>query len=288
MTSTVASPPGATLRDPAQKLIIEPAKGWAHINTREIWRARELIYFLAWREVKVRYQQTALGVAWAILQPIFTMLIFSLFFGRLAKMPSEGVPYSIFAFTALVPWVFFANGLSQASNSIVNSSTLITKVYFPRLVIPISSVLSGLVDFFLAFLLLVGMLFYYGIRPGIHIIYLPVFLLLAVVTCLGVGLWMSALNVRYRDIRQVIPFLTQLWMFGTPIAYPSTLLHEPWRTVYAINPMVGVVEGFRWAVLNARTQPGPMAVVSSFVACLLLISGAYYFRRTEKTFADIV
>lgn len=288
MTPLLESKILAPARHETRPLIIEPARNWVNINFSEIWNSRELIYFLVWREIKVRYQQTLLGAAWAILQPVFTMLIFSLFFGRLAKIPSEGVPYSLFVFTALVPWMFFANGLSQSSNSIVNSTALITKVYFPRLVIPIASVLAGLVDFCLAFLLLIGMLVFYSVRLTPHVFYLPLFLLLALVICLGTGLWMSALNVAYRDIRYVIPFLTQLWMFATPIAYPSTLLGEQWRTIYAINPMVGVVEGFRWALLNTKTSPGPMVAVSSIVALVLLTSGAYYFRHTEKTFADIV
>jgi lipopolysaccharide transport system permease protein len=216
------------------------------------------------------------------------MVVFSLFFGKLAKMPSDGIPYPLFSYAALVPWAFFANGLSQASNSLVGSSHLITKVYFPRLVVPISSVISGILDFALAFIVLLGMTLYYGIIPTFNVIWLPFLLLLAFVTALGVGMWFSALNVQFRDVRYVLPFLTQFWMFATPIVYPSSLLPEPWRTVYGLNPMVGVVEGFRWALLGTQTAPGPIVIVSSLAAVVILIGGAFYFRRMEKTFADLV
>jgi lipopolysaccharide transport system permease protein len=258
------------------------------LNLRELCEYRELLYFLTWRDIKVRYKQTALGAAWAIIQPLFTMLVFSLFFGRLAKIPSDGIPYPLFSLAALVPWTFFANGLTQSSNSLVGSSNLITKVYFPRLAIPISTILSGVVDFFLAFLVLVAMMFYYRVAPGTNTPWLVLFLLLALATSLGVGLWLSALNVEYRDVRYVVPFLVQFWMFATPIAYPSTLLPERWRTLYGLNPMAGVVEGFRWALLGAKTQPGPMLAVSSLAALVILVTGALYFRRMEKTFADVV
>lgn len=267
---------------------IEPSRGWVSLKLHELWEYRELLYFLTWRDIKVRYKQTVLGAAWAIIQPFFTMVVFSLFFGKLAKIPSDGIPYPIFCYTALVPWTFFANGLSQSSNSLVGSANLIKKVYFPRLVVPISSVFSGVVDFVLAFVVLIGMILFYGIIPTINIFWLPFLLLLSFVTALGVGLWLSALNVEYRDVRYVVPFLTQFWMFATPIAYPSSLLSEPWRTIYGLNPMVGVVEGFRWALLGTRTAPGPVIVVSSLAALAVLISGAFYFRRMEKTFADVV
>jgi lipopolysaccharide transport system permease protein len=246
------------------------------------------LYFLVWRDVKVRYKQTVLGAAWAIIQPFFTMVVFSLFFGRLAQIPSDGIPYPIFSYAALVPWTFFANGLSQSSNSLVGSANLITKVYFPRLTIPIATVLSGLVDFVLAFIVLLGMMLYYGIVPTMNVVWLPLFLLLALVTSLGVGLWLSAMNVEFRDVRYVVPFLTQFWLFATPIAYPSSLLPEPWRALYGLNPMAGVVEGFRWALLGTQTAPGPLILVSTLAALVLLVSGAYYFRRMEKTFADVV
>jgi homopolymeric O-antigen transport system permease protein len=216
------------------------------------------------------------------------MIVFSLFFGKLAKMPSDGIPYPIFSYAALVPWTFFANGLAQSSNSLVDSANLIKKVYFPRLTIPIANVLSGLVDFALAFLVLIGLMLWYGVIPTARILWLPLFLLLAFVTALAVGLWLSVLNVEYRDVRYTLPFLTQFWMFATPIVYPSSLLKEPWRTVYGLNPMVGVVEGFRWALLGTKTAPGPIIAVSAFAAIVLLVGGAFYFRRMEKTFADVV
>ena len=267
---------------------IEPSKGWVSLKLRELWDYRELLYFLIWRDVKVRYKQTVLGASWAIIQPFFTMVVFSLFFGQLAKMPSDGVPYPIFSYTALVPWAFFANGLNQASNSLISGSNLITKVYFPRLAMPIASVLGGFVDFFLAFAMLIGMMLYYGMNPTLNVIWLPFFLILSFVTSLGVSLWLSAMYVQFRDVRHIIPFLTQLWLFATPIAYPSSLLSEPWRTIYGINPMAGVVEGFRWALLGIGQTPGPMILVSSMTAVALLFSGAFYFRRMEKTFADVI
>jgi len=268
--------------------IIRPSRGWISLNLRDLWEYRELLYFLTWRDIKVRYKQTVLGAAWAIIQPFFTMVVFSLFFGKLAKMPSDDIPYPIFSYAALVPWSFFANGLSQSSTSLVASANLIKKVYFPRLVVPISGVISGAVDFVLAFVVLLGMMFYFGIVPTWNVVWLPLLLLLALVTSLGVGLWLTAMNVQFRDVRYAVPFLVQAWMFATPIAYPSSLLDEPWRTLYGINPMAGVVEGFRWALLGTETAPGPIVIVSALVAVGLLISGAYYFRRMEKTFADVV
>ena len=272
----------------SQVIVIKPSKGWISLKLKELWEYRELLYFMAWRDIKVRYKQTVLGAAWAIIQPFFTMVIFSIFFGRLAKVPSDGLPYPIFAYAALVPWTFFANGLNQASNSLVGSANLIKKVYFPRLVVPISSVISGVVDFVLAFAVLLGMMLFYGILPTVNILWLPLFVLLIFVTALGVGFWLSALNVQFRDVRYTVPFLTQFWLFATPIAYPSSLLSEPWRTIYGINPMVGVVEGFRWALLGTDTAPGAIILVSSLMALSLLVGGAFYFRRLEKSFADVV
>jgi len=258
------------------------------LNFREMWAYRELLYFLIWRDIKVRYKQTALGVAWAVLQPLLTMVIFSLVFGRLAKMPSDGIPYPVFALAGLVPWLFFANGLNQSSNSLVGNANLITKVYFPRIHIPLASVLSGLVDFFLSALMLAVMMAIFHVRPNVHMLWLPAFLLLGVVTSLGVGLWLSAMNVKFRDIRYVVPFLVQFWFFATPVVYPSSLLSQPWaKMLYGANPMTGVVEGFRWAMFN-KTPPGPMLAVSAVVTLVILFSGAYYFRRMEKTFADVV
>jgi lipopolysaccharide transport system permease protein len=269
-------------------LVIEPAKGWVPLKLSELWAYRELLYFLCWREVKVRYKQTALGAAWAIIQPLFTMLVFSLFFGRLAKMPSDGIPYPLFSLTGLVPWTFFANGLSQSSNSLVTNSNLISKVYFPRLAIPLASILAGIVDFGIAFLLLLVMLPFYHVSIPPQVLFLPLFFLLAFVTALGTSLWLSALNVEFRDVRYTIPFLTQFWMFATPIAYPASLLKGPWRIVYGLNPMVGVVEGFRWALLGSTSKPGAIIAASSVAAVLVLVGGAFYFKRMEKTFADIV
>ncbi len=267
---------------------IQPSQGWVALKLREVWDFRELLYFLVWRDVKVRYKQTVIGAAWAIIQPFLTMVVFSLFFGRLARVPSDGIPYPIFSYAALVPWTFFANGLSQSSNSLVGSANLIKKVYFPRLVIPLSSVLGGIIDFTLAFGVLLGMMLFYGIVPTLNVLWLPLLLLLALITALGAGLWLSAMNVQFRDVRYAVPFLIQFWMFATPVAYPSSLLDEPWRTLYGLNPMVGVIEGFRWALLGVDTAPGPMVGVSVLVAVTLLVSGAYYFRRIEKTFADVV
>lgn len=267
---------------------IRPSRGWRALGLRELWEYRELLWFLVWRDVKVRYKQTLLGAGWAILQPVATMVVFSLFFGRLAGVPSDGLPYPIFSFAALVPWTFFAQGVSQAANSLVGSQNLITKVYFPRPAIPIATVLAGLTDFALAFGVLLIMMLAYGIVPGPEALALPLLLLLALVTALGTGLWLSALNVRFRDVRYIVPFLTQLWLFLTPIAYPSSLLGEPWRTIYGLNPMAGVVEGFRWALLGTGKPPGPMLAASVLAAFVLLTSGALYFRRAERTFADVI
>jgi lipopolysaccharide transport system permease protein len=282
-----ASAPAAR-RESATHIRIQPSNGWVALKLRELWEYRELLYFLTWRDVKVRYKQTLLGGAWAIIQPFFTMVVFSLFFGRLAKIPSDGIPYPIFSYAALVPWTFFANGLTQSSNSLVGNANLIKKVYFPRLAVPIATIFSGVVDFALAFVVLLAMMLYYGIVPTLNVIWLPALLLLALVTSLGVGLWLSAMNVQFRDVRYVVPFLAQVWMFATPIAYPSSLLGEPWRTLYGLNPMVGVVEGFRWALLSSNDAPGPIVAASALAALTLLISGALYFRRMEKTFADLV
>jgi len=259
------------------------------VDLGELWDHRELLYFLVWRDVKVRYKQTFLGAVWAILQPVATMVVFSLFFGRLAGVPSDGVPYPVFSLAGLVPWTFFATGLVQSANSLVGSQNLLTKVYFPRLAIPIAAVLAGVVDFAIAFLVLLGLMLSYGIAPpAARVLWLAPLLLLAFATALGVGLWLSALNVRYRDVRYILPFLVQLWLFATPIAYPSSLLSEPWRTLYGLNPMAGVVEGFRWALLGTDTAPGPILAASAAASLALLVSGALYFRRMEKTFADLV
>jgi lipopolysaccharide transport system permease protein len=270
------------------RIHIRPSKGWVSLGLRELWKYRELLYFLIWRDVKVRYKQTVLGAAWAIVQPLFTMVIFSLFFGRLAKIPSDGIPYPIFSYAALVPWALFSNGLSQGANSLVGGAKLIKKVYFPRLAMPIAMVVGGIVDFALAFVVLLGMMSAYRIVPTLNVLWLPLLVLLAMATSLGVALWLSAMNVQFRDIRYLVPFLTQVWLYATPIAYPSSLLPQPWRTLYGINPMAGVTEGFRWALLGTDTAPGPIIIVSVLAALTLLISGAFYFRRMERTFADVV
>lgn len=277
-----------SLPSPPPVIILRPQRGWITLNLPELWEFRELLFFLTWRDIKVRYKQTVLGAAWAIIQPLFTMVIFSLFFGQLAKVPSDGLPYAVFSYAALVPWTFFATVLTQASNSLVMDANMLKKVYFPRLIMPTASMLAGLVDFALAFVILLGMQFFYGIVPTWHMIWLPYFLLLAMITALGVGLWLAALNVQFRDVRYMVPFLVQAWLFATPIAYPSSLLAEPWRTLYGINPMAGVVEGFRWALLGTSHAPGPILIVSTLGALVLLVSGAFYFRRMEKTFADVV
>jgi len=269
--------------------IIQPSRSWVSLRLRELWAYRELLYFLIWRDVKVRYKQTALGAAWAIIQPVFTMVVFTIFFGNLGGLRNDlPIAYPIFAYTALVPWNFFSNGLSLSSNSLVGSANLIKKVYFPRLVVPISTVLSGVVDFALAFAVLLGMMLYFGVAPTINIIWLPAFLVLALITALGAGLWLAALNVEFRDVRYVVPFLTQIWLFASPVAYASTLVSAQWRTLYGLNPMVGVVEGFRWALLGLDMPSLPMLLVSTLAAIVLLVSGAFYFRRMEKSFADVV
>lgn len=269
-------------------LLIEPPGRWTSLGLRELWEYRELTFFLAWRDIKVRYKQTALGASWAILQPVFAMVVFSLFFGRLGGIPSDGLPYPLWSFAALVPWTFFAQSLMQSSSSLVLNQGLLRKVYFPRLAVPVGTIISAAVDFALSFVVLVGLMAYYRVVPAWRMMWTLPFAGLAFVVALGGGLWLSALTVRYRDVRYIVPFLVQFWLFATPIAYPSSLLPERWRTLYALNPMAGVAEGFRWALLGARTEPGPMLIASTAAAFLLLVSGVLYFRRTERSFADIV
>jgi lipopolysaccharide transport system permease protein len=267
---------------------IEPSRRLSMAEVRELWEHRELLYFLIWRDVKVRYKQTALGASWAVLQPFLTMLVFSVFFGHLAKVPSEGVPYPVFAFAALVPWTFFSNALTLGANSLVTTPDLVTKVYFPRLIMPMASVLAGVFDFAIAFVVLAGMMAYYGIAPGPEALVLVPLALLCVATALAVAIWLAALNVRYRDVRYALPFLVQFWLFMTPIAYPSSLVHGVWHTVFGLNPMAGVVEGFRWALLHTQPSPGPLVAASAGAATLLLLSGVAYFRRVETGFADVI
>jgi homopolymeric O-antigen transport system permease protein len=268
--------------------VIEPSTGWIAVDLAELWEYRELFYFLTWRDIKVRYKQTVLGAAWAVIQPFFSMVVFSVFFGRLAGVPSDGAPYPVFAYAALVPWTFFANGVTLASNSLITGSNLVKKVYFPRVIVPAAAVLSGTLDFVLAFIVLVGLMLWFGIVPTVRVLAVPALFLLALGASLGVSLWLAALNAQFRDVRHAVPFLTQLWLFATPIAYPSSLLRESWRVLYAVNPMVGVVEGFRWALLELDGATLLTLAVSSCTALGLLITGALYFRRVEKRFADVL
>ena len=278
---------GLTFHERKPFSVRKPSKGLS-LNLKELYEYHELIYFLVWRDLKVRYKQTTLGVAWVILQPLMTMVVFTIFFGNLAKVPSDGLPYPIFSFTALLPWQLFANALTNSSNSLVNNRDLITKLYFPRLIIPLSSIIGGLVDFFISFLVLIAMIFYYGIAPTATILTLPFFILLTIATSTAVSLWLSALNVEYRDVRYTIPFLVQFWLFITPIAYPSNLVPEKWRIIYGLNPMAGVVEGFRWALLGTSSVSWTIISVSTVIVIVLLISGLMYFKRMERTFADVV
>jgi lipopolysaccharide transport system permease protein len=277
---------------PVPTVVIEPSRGWSALQLRALWEYRELLYFMVWRDLKVRYKQTVLGVAWIVLQPVVAMVVFSLLFGGLLGVPSGEVPYPIFVYTALLPWNYFAGSLTRSSTSLVGSAHIITKVYFPRLVIPISGVVSGLVDFAIAFLVLIGLMVYYGVAPTPAIVLLPGFLLLAMLTALGFGLWLSALNVRYRDVNYLLPFLVQIWMYLTPVIYSTTLIPERFRFLMALNPMTGVVEGFRWALLGGyladARPPGGLFVVSVAITLLVLAGGLVFFRRTERTFADII
>jgi lipopolysaccharide transport system permease protein len=270
------------------ELEIGPPRGWSNLRLRDLWGFRDLLYFLIWREVKVRYKQTILGAAWAILQPLTTMVLFSVIFGKLARLPSDGVPYPIFSFTALLPWQLFSRALSDASSSLVSSQSMITKVYFPRLLLPAASILSGLLDFAIAFVILIGMLFFYGIKPTWAVLFVPLFLLMAVVTAMAVGLWLSALNVIYRDVKYVTGFLLNFWLYATPVAYSSSMIPAKWRTLYGLNPMAGVVEGFRWALLGQRFEVGSMLYVSVAAVVVLFVAGLVYFQRMELTLADVV
>jgi lipopolysaccharide transport system permease protein len=277
---------------PPPTVVIQPTRGLNALHLRALWQYRELLYFLVWRDLKVRYKQTALGVTWIVLQPVVSMVVFSLLFGALLKVPSNGVPYPIFSFAALLPWNYFAGSLTRSSASLVGSSNLITKVYFPRLVIPLSGVLSGLADFGVAFVVLMVMMAFYRITPTWGIVLLPGFLLLAMLTALGFGLWLSALNVRYRDVNYLVPFLVQIWMYLTPVIYGSTLVPEQYRWLLGLNPMTAVVEGFRWALLGnaapaSQTAPGVL-VLSLAIVAVVLITGLFFFRSTERTFADVI
>lgn len=268
--------------------VYEPTRGWLSLRLHEIWQYRELLYFLTWRDIKIRYKQTALGVAWAVLQPLLTMVIFSVIFGQLANLPSDGIPYPVFSYAALLPWGLFAGALQRAGTSLVSNSNLITKVYFPRLVIPISAVAAGLLDFLISFIVLIGLMLFYKIQLTWMILTIPLFMLLAVLTALAVSLWLSALNVQYRDVQHMIPFLIQAWMYASPVAYSAGLIPTgPWRIIYGLNPLAGVIQGFRWALLRA-SPPDELLIVSIVIVLILLTSGLYYFRRMERTFADVI
>jgi lipopolysaccharide transport system permease protein len=271
-----------------KETFIKPSRGWVALNLSVVWRRRGLLYFLVWRDVKVRYKQTFLGAAWVILQPVSIMVIFSVVFGFLAKVPSDGIPYPVFTFCALVPWQLVANSFTDAGNSLAANQNLITKVYFPRVIIPLAAVLTRLIDFAFGLLVLVGILFYYDLRAGNSIWFLPFFILIALAIGLGLGLWLSQLCIRYRDVRHMIPFFTQLWFFASPIAYSVSLIPESWRLLYSINPMVGVIEGFRWALTGTGNLTGQILVISIVLAVFLLITGLYYFRRAERDVADVV
>ena len=277
------------MQENIQVTVIKPSHGYSLNNFRQLWEYRELLYFFVWRDIKVRYKQTIIGIAWAVVQPLFAMLIFTLFFSRLAKVPSDGIPYPIFSYAALVPWLFFANGLNKCSDSLINSVNLVKKVYFPRLIIPVSAVLSGMVDFGFTLLVLFFMMPFFGLIPGWSIIWLPLIIILAIITCLGVGLWLSAMNALFRDIRYVVPFLIQLWLFSSPVVYPSSLLGEPWRSLYGINPMAGVIEGFRWVLLGSKVNiPGFILFISTMISVLTLVTGLIFFGRFEKKIADVL
>ncbi|MBE9475314.1 MAG: ABC transporter permease [Chloroflexi bacterium] len=274
------------------QVVIEPSKGWYSLQLRSIWQYRELLYFLVWRDLKVRYKQTALGVTWVILQPVVSMVVFTILFGYLLHVPSGDVPYPIFAYVALLPWNYFASSINKSSSSLIQNTNLVTKVYFPRMIIPISSVLSGLVDFAIGFLILIILMFIFKVPPAPSILFLPAFLFLAMLTALGFGFWLSALNVRYRDVNYLVPFILQIWMYLTPVIYGVDLIPEPYRFLLALNPMTAVVEGFRWALLGPHLEsaqaPGTFILFSFLISIFVLITGAVFFRRTERTFADII
>jgi lipopolysaccharide transport system permease protein len=269
-------------------VLIRPISGWVPINLRDLWAYRELLYFLTWRDIKVRYKQTALGMAWVVLQPLLLMLVFTMFFGRLVELPSDGIPYPLFTYTALLPWQLFSRALNEGSMSLIAHERVITKTYFPRILLPASAVLASLIDFGMAFLVLIGFILFYGVHPGLAIFTLPVFVLLVVMTAFGVSLWLAAFNVLYRDVRYVLPFLTQLWMFATPIIYPVSVVPDSWRLLYSLNPMVGVVEGFRWALLGNTSGMDTMFGLSALVVAGVLAGGILYFQSVQQTFADVI
>jgi lipopolysaccharide transport system permease protein len=290
--ATADNRPEATLPSSSdfesRMVVIRASHGWVALSLAELWEYRELLYFLTWRDIKVRYKQTVLGAAWAVIQPFFMMVVFTIFFGRLARLPSDGFPYPVFAFSALVAWTYFATALTQSANSLVDNARLITRVYFPRLLVPLAAVLAGLVDLAIALVVLTGLLLFYRVSPTRNMLALPFLALLAALTALAAGLWLSALNVKYRDVRYTIPFLIQFWLFATPVAYSSSLVPERWRALFGLNPMTGVVEGFRWALLGESPAFAAALPLSVLVVAVTLVGGLYFFRRTEKGFADVV
>ena len=270
-------------------IYIKPSTGLTALNLRDLWVYRELVLFMIWRDIKVRYKQTLLGATWAVIQPLMTMIVFNFLFGKVAKVPTDGIPYPIFSYTALLPWGLFVTALNQASRSLTSNHNMVTKVYFPRLVLPIASVLAGLVDFAIAFVILIVLMLYYQVTPAWNVLWaLPFFLLLAIVTALGVALWLSAINVKYRDVNYALPFLTQFWLFITPVAYSASVISDKWQLVYSLNPMAGVVNGFRWALLGSGSGPDTALWVSAGISLLVLVSGLFYFRNMERTFADTI
>jgi lipopolysaccharide transport system permease protein len=271
-----------------QEVVLERSSGWPSLRLRELWRAHELVYFLIWRDVKVRYKQTVLGVAWAVLQPLLTVVVFTLFFHRVARISSGSLPYPVFSLAGLVPWLFFSNAISLASQSVVANANVLTKIYFPRLAIPLATTLAGAPDFAIGFVLLLIVMAGYGVAPGLTLFALPAFFLLVLVTALGVALWLSALNVLYRDVRYIVPIAVQLWLLATPIAYSVSGLHSPWNVILGLNPMAGAVEGFRWAATGGAAPPAGMLALSAAVAAIVAITGAYYFRAMERRFADVI
>ncbi|MDR7419644.1 MAG: ABC transporter permease [Armatimonadota bacterium] len=280
--------PGGRRVSRSPVVVIRPTGGWRGLDLRELWAYRELIYFLIWRDVKVRYKQTAIGVAWAVLQPLALMTAFTLFFGRLAGVPSDGLPYPLFAYAGLLPWQLFSRTITDSTHSLITDQRLVTRVYFPRIIVPLASVLAAMLDFAIAAVLLLGLMLYYGVAPGADILWLPLFVLLMLMTALGAGFWLSALNVEFRDVAYAVPFLNQFWLFVTPVVYPGSAVPETWRVLYGLNPMAGVVDGFRWALLGAGTGPSAMTVASVAVAVALFASGAVWFRRRERTFVDVM
>ena len=291
--ATVTAPPPNVAPLPLGSIgpanvFIGPSRGWLELNLRDVWDYRELIYFFVWRDVKIRYKQTVIGAAWVVLQPLMTMGIFTVVFGRLAKLPSQGLPYPVFYFSALVPWAYFSQALMNCTNVVADNQNLITKVYFPRLVLPIAAVCSGLLDFSIGFVIMIGLTLGYGIRPTFSALVLPLFIFGALLTALGVGLWTSTLNALYRDVRSIIPFVLQFWMFASPVVYPSSLVPQRWRWLYGLNPMAGVIDGFRWALTGQSQAPGPLLLVSAAMVTMVLVGGLFFFQRVEGTIADRV